>query len=152
MSNESILMMHPALGVLAILAAVWVWVEALNASEANRARTRTASLAVAALMWGAYLIGGYWYVNFYGTDRTAILGGPWPFAHSLFMETKEHVFLSLLLLATYLPVAARADLVLNRSARRLVMWSAALVVVLGLGMEGAGAVISMGAKLALART
>lgn len=152
MSNESILMMHPALGVLAILASVWVWVEALNASEANRARTRTASLLVAAFMWGAYLIGGYWYVNFYGADKAAILAGPWPFAHSFFMEMKEHVFLSLLLLATYLPIAARGDLAGSRGARRLVMWSAALVVVFGLSMEGAGAFISMGAKLALAQT
>jgi len=149
MSKDLILMIHPSLGVLAILAAVWLCAETLNASAANQSRIRVASLAVAALMWGAYVVAGYWYVNFYGADKALIKAGPWPFAHGFFMETKEHVFLVLLLLATYLPIAARANLVANRGARTLVMGSGALVVLFGLAMEGAGAFISMGAKLGL---
>lgn len=149
MSNDLLLMIHPSLGILAVLSTVWLCAEALNATEANQSRIRAASLAVAALMWGAYLVGGYWYVNFYGADKALIKAGPWPFAHNFFMEAKEHVFLALLLLATYLPIAARADLVANRGARQLVLGSGVLVVLFGLAMEGAGAFISMGAKLGL---
>lgn len=149
MSNELILMIHPSLGVLAILASVWMCAETLNASQSNEARIRFASLAVAALMWGAYVVGGYWYVNFYAADKALITAGPWPFAHGFFMETKEHVFFILLLLATYVPIAARADVVNSRGARQLVLGSGTLVVLFGLAMEGAGAFISMGAKLGL---
>ena len=149
MSNELILLAHPTVGALGILAAVWVFVEALNASDQNKSRIRAASLAVSAFIWASYVVGGYWYVTFYYADKARIVAGPWPFAHSIFMETKEHVFLLLLLLATFLPIAAFNNLAISRGARNLVLWSSALVVLIGLVMEGAGAFISMGVKVAL---
>lgn len=149
MSKEMILMLHPTFGVLAIIAAVWVFVETLNASETNVARLRNASVLVAVFIWLAFIVGGYWYVVFYGADKTIIKAGPWPFAHGFFMETKEHLFLTLLLLATFLPIAAFGEVVQKQVTRNLVLWTSALVVFIGLAMEGAGAIISMGAKLAL---
>ena len=149
MSKDFVLMLHPTFGVLAIIFSVWVFVESLNASDANYARIRTASVLAAVLMWLAYIVGGYWYVVFYGGDKTIIKAGPWPFAHSFFMEAKEHVFLMLLLLATFLPIAAYGDVVKKQSMRKVVLWTAALVVLMSLAMEGAGAFISMGVKVAL---
>ncbi len=149
MWNELILMAHPTLGALGILGGVWLFVEALNARESNQTRIRMAGLATAGLMWGSYLIGGYWYVTFYAVDKARIVAGPWPFAHNFFMETKEHVFLSLLLLATFLPIAASNNLAASKGARNLVLWSAAFVVLMALGMEGAGSFIAMGVKVAL---
>lgn len=149
MSPEFILMLHPTFGVLAIIASAWVFVETLNASEANSGRIRTASVAVAVLIWLTYIVGGYWYVVFYGGDKAIIKEGPWPFAHGFFMETKEHVFLMLLLLATFLPIAAYGQVVAKRATRNLVLWTSGLVLLTGLAMEGAGALISMGVKVAL---
>jgi hypothetical protein len=149
MSPELVLMLHPTFGVLAIIASVWVFVETLNARETNQGRIRTASVVVTIFMWLAYIIGGYWYVVFYGGDKEIIKGGPWPFAHSFFMETKEHLFFMLLLLATFLPIAAYGDVVRKRAVRAVVLWTSALVVLMSLAMEGAGAFISMGAKVAL---
>jgi hypothetical protein len=103
----------------------------------------------AVFMWLAYLIGGYWYVVFYATDKALILKGPWPFAHNFVMEMKEHVILMLLLLATYLPIAASSNLFANRSARSIVLWVAGLIVLIGMTMDGSGAIIGMGAKVAL---
>jgi hypothetical protein len=149
MSSDLILLAHPTFGALGILAAVWVFVEVLNARSSNQARIQVASLAAAGFIWASYLVGGYWYVTFYAADKARILGGPWPFAHNFFMETKEHVFLGLLLLATFLPIAAYNNIVASRGARNLVLWSAAFVVLMGLAMEGAGAFISMGVKVGL---
>ena len=149
MSQELVLMMHPTFGVLALVASVWVFVEALNAREANHGRIRTASILTAILIWLAYIVGGYWYVVFYGGDKEIIKAGPWPFAHSFFMETKEHLFFMLLLLATFIPIAAYSDVVRSRATRVVVLWSSALVVLMSLAMEGAGAFISMGVKVAL---
>jgi len=148
MSNI-LLLSHPLFGVLAILAAVWVIVETINATPENQARIRTTALAVAVLVWLSYVLGGYWYVAFYGADKAVILKGPWPEAHKFFMETKEHAFFILLFLATFLPIAASNDLPASKPARRLVAWTASLIVLLGLLMDGHGAIIGMGVKLGL---
>ena len=145
----AILMLHALLGMFFILAAGFVYVDTLSACSLNLKRIRLMSRLVALLMWATYLIGGYWYVVHYAPEKGYILKGPWPFAHDFFMETKEHVLMGLLLLATLLPIAAGNDLVGSKAARRLVLWIAALLVLTGVGVEGAGAIISMGAKAAL---
>ena len=151
MSNFSdvVLMTHVLFGMLCIVTSVWVFVDVLNASEANQARIKGLSIAVPVFMWLAYLIGGYWYVVFYSTDKALILKGPWPFAHEFFMEMKEHVVLMLLLLATYLPIAASSNLFVNKSSRSVVLWVAGLIALIGMAMDGSGAIIGMGAKVGL---
>jgi hypothetical protein len=147
--NEALLMAHVALGVFCIVASVWVFVDVLNAGEGNQARIRIVSRCIAAAMWGAFVIAGYWYVKFYPVDKAIILKGRWPFAHSFFMETKEHLVIILLLLTNYLPIAAANNLAMNPGARKLLLWTAALVALLGLAMEGEGAIIAMGVKVSL---
>jgi hypothetical protein len=95
------------------------------------------------------LIGGYWYVVFYKTDKSIILMGPWPFAHKLFMETKEHLVIMLLMLATYLPIAAAGNLGANKEARQLVLCVSGMIALLALFTEGEGAIIALGVKTAL---
>jgi hypothetical protein len=144
-----LLLLHPATGGLATLAALWVFVDTLNAGEASLARIRNISIACAFLMWLTYFLGGYWYVNYYGVDKALIKAGPWAFGHNFFMEVKEHVFLMLLLLATYLPIASSNNLHINKAARKVVLWTAGLIVPTSLAMEGSGAVISIAVKIAL---
>jgi len=147
--TELILMAHVLFGVACIVTAVWIFVDVLHASEANQARIRTMSRAAAVFMWLAFCIGGYWYVVFYKVDKAIILKGPWPFAHSFFMETKEHLVIMLLVLVTYLPIAAGNNLAANKDARRVVLWVAGMIALLALIMEGEGAIIAMGVKVAL---
>ncbi len=147
--NELILMAHVLFGVACLVTTLWVFVDVLNVSEANQNRIRKMSCAAAVFMWIAFLIAGYWYVLSYKTDRAVILKGPWPFAHSFFMETKEHLVILLLMLATYLPIAAAGNLAANKDARRVVLWVAGMVVLLALMMEGDGAIIAMGVKVGL---
>ena len=104
---------------------------------------------VAACMAMAWICGGYWYLHFYPTEKAVILKGPWPFAHNLFMETKEHLFFATAILAFLLPIATQGKLHSNLVARKLVLFVAALVTITGLALEGAGAVIDHGVKVAL---
>jgi hypothetical protein len=150
--SDVILLAHPAFGVFGILAAVWVFVEALNAREQNAARTRLAAWVVTVCIVTAWILGGYWYVHYYAPDKAIILKGPWPWAHTLFMETKEHLFFVPLMLALYLPFAVRDTLFSNKAARNMVLAVAALIVLSGLAVEGAGAVISHGVKVATVQT
>ena len=148
-ASDMILLAHSMFGVFGIMAALWVFVETLNAREENAGRTRNAALGGALCMIATWIIGGYWYVHFYPFDRALILQGPWPFAHTLFMETKEHLFFITLILALYLPIAASEKLYANVQARKMVLCVAMLIVLSGLAIEGSGAVINHGAKVAL---
>jgi hypothetical protein len=146
---EMILMSHVMFGMLCIIATVWLFVDVLNASEANQARIRVLSLGVAITMWLSFLIAGYWYVVYYGADKAIILKGPWPFAHKFFMEMKEHVVLMLLLLTTFLPIVAFKNLAANKAARKATLWVAGLIGLIAVAMDGSGALIAMGVKVAL---
>jgi hypothetical protein len=146
--SDIILFAHPTFGVLAIIAAVWVFVETLNASPENAARTRIAALAVTGCIVAAWVLGGFWYVNYYYADKAVILNGPWPWAHNLFMETKEHLFFIPLILALYLPFAVRNKFSVSAGARNMVLGVTALIVLNALAIEGAGAIINYGVKVA----
>jgi len=150
-ANDAILLTHAMFGVLGTLLALWVFVETLNAREQNAQRIRSISLCVALCMTAACIAGGYWYLHYYPAERALILKGPWPFAHNLFMETKEHLFLMTLILSFYLPIAARDRLYANAAARKAVLCVAMLIVLTGLSIEGAGAIIDHGVKVALLR-
>jgi hypothetical protein len=144
------LLLHPTFGVIGMLAAVWVFVEALNASEDNAARMRTAAKWSTAMIWLSCITAGYFYILYYGADKAIIKEGPWPWAHNLMMETKEHLFFLTLIMATLLSIVTARPIFNNRAARNVVLTTSAGVVVLVLAMEGAGAFISTGAKLGLA--
>jgi hypothetical protein len=150
-TNDAILLTHATFGVLGTLSAVWVFVEALNAREQNLQRIRTAALAGAIFMVAAWIFGGYRYLQFYPVERAMILRGPWPFAHNVFMETKEHLFLMTLILSFYLPIAAWDKLASSAAARRMTLCVAALIALSGLALEGSGAVIEHGVKVELLR-
>jgi hypothetical protein len=137
---------------MAIMASVWVFVEALNASEANAGRIRLGGKVVAVCIFAAYVLGGYWYTHFYAPEKAIILKGPIPWAHDLIMETKEHAFFIPLVLALLLAIVTRQKLVNNPTARSMVLSVAALVFLSGFAIEGAGAIINFGVKSALMTT
>jgi hypothetical protein len=135
--------------VTGCLAALWVFVEVLNAAPSNAGRIKNAALVVALCMAVAWICGGYWYLHFYPREKALILKGPWPFAHNLFMETKEHLFFDTAILAFLLPITTRERLYSNSVARKLVLSVAMLIAITGLALEGAGAVVDHGVKVGL---
>lgn len=152
MPSQGFMMLHVLFGVLGILFAVALFVDVLNAHEGNYRRIKKLSSAVAILIVLAFLIGGYWYVVYYGADREIIKAGKWPWAHNYFMEVKEHIFFSLLLLSIYLPIAVRGVMPLNSTKKKnLILGICALIILLGLFMEGAGGIISKGVTMGLGR-
>lgn len=155
MWKELMTMPHVIFGVFGILFAVWVAVEAANSSEANQRRLKLASIGTTLFLWLSYLVGGWWYVVYYGaavsnSDKSIILAGPWKWSHSFFMETKEHIFFMMLFLSILLPIVTfRNQIFKDTKVRNLTIVIALTIVVLGLGMEGFGAMISKGIKMSL---
>jgi hypothetical protein len=147
--NEIILMSHVVFGIGCMVAAVWLFVDVLQVNEGNLGRIRRISWGATGLMWVAFLIAGYWYVTAYKVDKAIILKGPWPFAHNIVMETKEHLVIMLLILVTYLPIVASDNLVASKDARKLMLWVTGIVALLALLMDGEGGLIAMGVKVGL---
>lgn len=150
MVRELLLMSHVIFGVLALLIIIWFFIAVLNIKKSNRDRIRLASILQMICMWLTYLFGGAFYIIYYGPDRALIKASKWSFAHNFVMEAKEHVFLMLLLLSTYLFICVyNNDLLSNKHAKKLSLWVAGSIAVLTLGMEIAGLVISFSIKMAM---
>ncbi|RWA75398.1 MAG: hypothetical protein EOQ28_09905 [Mesorhizobium sp.] len=140
--REALLFIHPTLGVLGILGAVWVFVEALSVEEGRLRRMRIMSIVVAVLFLLTWISGGLWDSFYYGADRMMAAKGSWVAVGDIAMEFKEHLFVLILLLSLYLPVLTyRLDLQ-NTVARTPILTVAALIVLFGLAMEGAGATLA----------
>jgi hypothetical protein len=138
------IMVHVLFGVLGIILAVALLVYVLNASEKNIPRIKSLSLMTAVSMILSYVIGGWWYVVYYAHERDVIRAGAWKWAHTFFMEWKEHFFFALLFLSILLPIIAyRNDLTVLEN-RRLLLVVTLLVVIIGLVIDGSGAIISRG--------
>lgn len=151
--KDTILIVHVLFAVFAMFSAIWLFVEVLNASESNRRRMRWAAALVAVFMVITWIASGYGYVLYYAADKAIILAGPWAWAHTIIMETKEHVFFMTLVLSLLLPIVVfMQDLVANRAARRLTLWILALIVLSALALEGAGSIIALAVKLGLMQT
>jgi hypothetical protein len=52
-------------------------------------------------------------------------------------------------LVTYLPIAAANNTAVNKEARKLVLWVVGFIVLIGIAIDGAGAIIGIGAKVGL---
>jgi hypothetical protein len=138
------IMVHVLFGVLGIILAVALLVYVLNASEKNIPRIRSLSLYTALSMILSYVIGGWWYVVYYAAERDVIRAGAWKWAHTFFMEWKEHFFFSLLFLSILLPIIAYRNDLMVLENRRLLLVVTSLIVIIGLAVDGSGAIISRG--------
>ncbi|OGA48917.1 MAG: hypothetical protein A3F74_18560 [Betaproteobacteria bacterium RIFCSPLOWO2_12_FULL_62_58] len=141
--REVFLFVHPAFGVLGVLAALWVYVEAYKLDEKRLRRMKVASLVVAGFMLLTWFSGGLWDSFFYEADRAVMEKGSWALVGDTTMELKEHLFVVVLLLALYLPILTFAtDLRRDESTRLSTLTVSALIVLLGLAMDGAGVILA----------
>jgi len=148
--RETFLFVHPTLGVLGILGALWVFVEALNVDETRLRRMRIVSLIVPGLFLLTWVSGGLWDSFFYEADRTVMESGPWAVVGDTAMELKEHLFVIVLLLALYLPILTFGFNPQRATPRAPTMTASALIVLLGLVMEGAGATLASSVHVGMA--
>lgn len=96
-----------------------------------------------------YFFAGWFYIYYYGPDKNVIKGSSYFWGHSIFTEVKEHWFFFYVLASLLLPfIVFTEDLVNNRTARKFALTSALMIFVVGLLMEGMGAIITMTLRLA----
>jgi len=90
------------LGDLAVLLVIWTLVEVAwgPMTRGGVLRAKIASLSGLIFILASWVVAGIYYIVYYGPEiKPLIKEGPWPWAHAIFMEAKEHIFLFLPFLA-----------------------------------------------------
>ena len=148
-----LILIHAICAEIGLIAFLWVLVEILNPTETRIARAQTAAIIGLACLFFAWIVGGFYYVEIYGSHvKPLIKASDAKWVHSIVMEVKEHVFLFLPVLAavvTALLYKYEAELIGNRDARVSIVLLAGLIFLLGFSIAGMGAIISSGYWFAL---
>ena len=140
--------LHAIIGILSAFAFLLVFVELLNPTEKMIRRIKLFALSGTALIFISWIIGGYYYVTYYGPLVKPAIKGSIPWVHSVIMETKEHIFLFLPLLAilvTGMIFTLDIDLLNNHKAKSSVLMLCVLIILIGLAIAGMGYLVSAGA-------
>jgi len=149
----SLIGFHASLGEFAALMFFWAFIELYSGADSNIRRAKLAVLLGVVFLFAAWFVGGFYYVEFYGSGvKPLIKEGPFPWAHKVVMETKEHVFLFLpfLGLLAYSLVQRLGSQVANDGRTRVAaMYAAGSVVVIAAGMAFFGFLVSSGFRAAL---
>lgn len=140
--------LHLGFAILGIDAFLWLLGEVVARADSVRRRVAAATLGL--IGYGmTWLIGGYYYVKFYGPlVKPIIKAGDAPWAHAVVMETKEHIFLfavplaiTVLLLSKIEPSQLEAW-----GLRKAFIWLIVVTAALGLGIGLLGYIISAAAR------
>ncbi len=139
------LVAHVLLGLLGIILFYLVWMGLLK-KNLNIAFLKWASLGGLVSFLLSWLSGGYYYVLNYGSAvKPLIKGGAYPWAHSVIMETKEHIFLLLPFLAviTYITILfSGKTLQEDKKTRKALTYITGLIVLIGIAITLGGMAVS----------
>lgn len=149
LANKPLLVgLHLGFAILGIDGLLWAAGEIL-ADPANRKRLRVAAwlgIIGLALSW---LIGGYYYVKYYGPlVKPIIKAGSAPWAHAVVMEAKEHIFLFLIPLACVIlcSVGLSKEEFNNLKIKKPALVLVILTVAIALSLGAMGYIISSAAR------
>jgi len=148
MAQELLIMSHAFAGVAAGIAALWAFIELLNASSKNTNRIKIASVTSTVLMWISYFLAADFYIYSYGPDKQIIKSGDWWWAHAFFTESKEHFFFLLILLSMLVVlVVYRTPFETDAAPRRFAQITLMTIFVIVAMAEFFGAVMTAGVRV-----
>jgi hypothetical protein len=149
-----LVLLHAGLGELGVLCFLWIIAEIINGSQDAFKRARIVSVAGLLLFVGSWIVGGYYYVTVYGPIvKPVVLGSPYPWAHGIVMEVKEHVFLLVPIMAAAVTIAllsSRDFKEMTKRGRTALGLLSGLVFLAGFSMAFLGFLIASGARAGLA--
>lgn len=152
---NSLIGVHAVLGELGIASFLWVFVEMLKPTPSRLHRAKIAAFLGVVFFFASWIIGGYYYSNIYGAVvKPIIKEGPQPWAHAVFMEAKEHIFLFLPFIAIFaytMIIRFQSHLRGDKDpkARKAILAICILILLLGAMMATMGYLISSGYRAAL---
>lgn len=148
LSKPVLIGVHLAIAIIGIDAFLWLLGERI-ANAKHWARTKWAAIIGTTAFALSWLTGGYYYVLYYGSlVKPAIKSGLAPWAHSIVMETKEHIFLFIIPLAMTVVISA----LLNKEKfddgnfRKSIITITVLIIILALSVGAMGYIVSAAAR------
>ena len=139
---------HLVFAITGIDGFLWLLGELAANTVNTKRRVWAATIGVIGLT-ASWFTGGYYYLKFYGSlVKPVIVAGVAPWAHEIFMETKEHIFLFVVPMAfTGLCIALLDQETINRiGLKRSAMWLVGTVAGIGLLVGAMGYIISSAAR------
>lgn len=144
-----LLVLHILFGLLGVMSSFRATLFLLKENVLVAQITRASYVASVAYIL-SWLSGGWYYWKYYGSNvKPAIVGGDFPWAHLVFMEAKEHVFLFLpfATLALALALSLKGGVIIaNPRLRRCTMLLSLTITVLAVIVTLSGILISGGAR------
>ncbi len=153
--SKILVLIHSISGSLTALALAWIILESLYLTNEGVVRAKIAGyLAAFLVVAGCWIVGGYNYLTNYGSQvKPIILAGPEPWAHSIVMEVKEHIFIFLpiivIALSMTLVILDQDALLEDPGARRAIAITASLALFMVLLMFLMGAIVSNAGNIGL---
>ena len=145
---QNFLLGHILCGLLATVSSVMVFLGLVK--NAGFQKIRINSLVGVLGFFISWILGGYYYVNFYGQQvKPAIKSGNYPWAHGIFMETKEHIFLFLPFLSLVLALLVwflKNEVNKNSRLKKAGIFLAFMIIVLAVSVTFMGMLISGAVK------
>jgi hypothetical protein len=132
--RDIILYLHIIVGLSLIVLPIVILLQIQKKS----AWLKSLSAITAGLSWLLLPLSGKLYLTFYPATKTLIKAGAWPWAHSIFMETKEHWGLLLPIIAT-----VAAGLVFSGNLKESRRWWI-LLIIIAILMGIMGRIITLG--------
>ncbi len=152
---NSLIGIHAILGELGIASFLWVFIEMLNPMPSRLKRAKLVALLGVVFFFASWIIGGYYYATDYGTlVKPIIKEGPQPWAHLVFTEAKEHIFLFLPFLSIFAYALIRKYQAplngdKNPVVKKAILILCIAILVIGAMMAVMGYIISSGYRVAL---
>lgn len=138
--------LHAFLGEIGTLSYLWVFVELLNPTQYGMVRARWITLIGLIFLLVAWIIGGFYYLGPYQASVKPVLKtGPYPWAHMISMEVKEHIFLFLPFVAFFLFSALskqEPSAVNDKKTRATLLVTSALLFLSGMSIAGMGYLVT----------
>src|SRR3989344_6417128 len=109
MAKPVLIGLHLGFAILSIDAFLWLLGEVVANTGSVKRRLIAAVLGLGGYIM-TWIVGGYYYVKFYGSlVKPIIKSGSAPWAHLIAMEAKEHIFLFVIPISITLLLFSRLD-------------------------------------------
>jgi hypothetical protein len=145
----SLLTTHVVLGLIGVIASFMVTFMLLK-DELAVSTLKKASLTAFLAYIISWLSGGWYYWKYYGTVvKPVIMKGNYTWAHSVFMEAKEHVFLFLPFVTLCLMLiiwCAPNALATNSQLKKRTFFLSLMITILAIVVTLSGVLITGGAR------
>ena len=148
MAKPVLIGLHLGFAILSIDAFLWLLGEVVANAGSVKRRLTAAILGLVGytLTW---VVGGYYYVKFYGSlVKPIIKAGSAPWAHLIAMEAKEHIFLFVIPISITILLLSRLDSgqLQSMGLRKPLIRITLMIAGLGLSLGLMGFIISAAAR------